>query len=348
MRRIRKGRALGPYRNRDGWRVIAVARDGERDSRVFATEEEALDVKRELNRQFELEEVTVTEAIKQYAAHLATDKERRKVSIDRAVYHLHAMMPDGDTVLADIGPKQAAAMYEAMRTRKSDRTGKVPAVDTQRNCLNECGTFARWAVKQNFIQTDPFVEVEGRGKRKRGKPQLRLDEARTLLNVCLAGAEAGDRGALVVALVLLTGFRATESATLEARDVDDDGRLLWIDDSKTESSTRRMATPEVLVDALREVAKEGGALWPKSDRFWVRRQTIRWCKLAGVSRVTPHGLRGTHSTLAQEHGATSHVVAAALGHSSHVVTENHYTALGTVEQATARRAQKLLTTGKQG
>lgn len=347
MRQRKKGRVLGPYPNRAGHRIVVVDRDGARHSYVYQTEAEAHGVAAELRRQIALEEVTVTQAIEQYIEHLRTDRERRPRSVERCGYHLHSMMPDGDACLADIGPAQAEALYLAMRTRKSDRTGKVPAVDTQRNCLNECGTFARWAVRRKYIPADPFEDVEAKGKRKAGKPQLRLDEARVLCNVCESAAHAGDRGALVVALVLLTGFRAEEAADLEARDVDDDGQLLWVDDAKTEAGNRRMATPPGLIGILREAAKDGGSLWPKSDRHWVHRQTVKWCKRAGVSRVTPQGLRGTHSTLAQEHGATSLVVAAALGHTSHVITEKHYTAIGTTEQAQARRAQRMLTGKKE-
>jgi integrase len=343
MRQRKKGRVLGPYPNRDGWRIVVVTRDGARHSSVHPSEEAAADVAAELRAQLALEEVTVSQAIGQYAEHLRVTRERRAVSVTRTMFHLHSMMPDGETVLADIGPRQAAALYAAMCGRVSDRTGKVPAVDSQRNALNECGTFARWAVRNRYLQADPFKDVEAKGRRKRGKPQLRVDEARVFYAVTLSGAKAGDRGAMVSLLILLTGFRATESAQLEGRDVDDDGHLLWIDDSKTEAGKRRMTTPPELVEPLKAVAREGGSLWPKTDRHWVHRQVVKWCKLAGVSRVTPHGLRGTHASLAQENGATSLVVAAALGHTSHVVTERHYTALGVTEQAQARRAQRLLT-----
>lgn len=345
MRRKQRGRVLGPYPNRSGWRIVVVERDGARHSSVHPSEAKAREVAAELRAQLALEEVTVSQAIDQYTDHLRDERERRAVSVTRTVYHLHAMMPDGDLALADIGPAAAEKLYADLRTRVSDRTGRVPAVDNHRNSLNECGTFARWAVKKKYLQADPFAAVEPLGKRKRGKPQLRLGEAKALLDVTEAAAQAGDRGALLVALILLTAFRATESAELEARDVDDEGRLLWIDESKSERGRRRMATPPQLVEALRLVAKDGGSLWPKSDRHYVYRQVRKWCKRAGVPIVPPHGLRGTHSTLAQESGATSLVVAAALGHGV-AINQRAYTAVGTAEQATAHRAQRLLTSGR--
>ncbi len=338
MRRNNKGRVLGPYQHGKLWRIVVVESDGTRHPSNHPSEAEACDVRDELIQQLADEEVSVSQAIEQYLEYLRTAKERKPVSVTRTGFHLRAMLPDGTVPLASIGPKQAAALYADLCARVSPKTKRVPAADSQRNALNECGTFARWAVRRKYMPADPFEDIEARGKRKQGKPQLRLDEARKLLDVTMASAFAGDRGALVVALVLLTGFRATESATMEGRDVDNDGRLLWTD-GKT--GKRRMETPEALIPLLHAIAAEGGSLWPKQDRYWVYRQVRKWCKRADVAVVTPHGLRGTHSTLAQDHGATSHIVAAALGHGVGI-NQRAYTLAGTAAQAKARRTQKLL------
>jgi integrase len=337
-KRKQEQRVLGPYPHGKKWRVFLVERDGTRVPSLHESEASAEGFIRDLRAELEVQEVTVGQAVMEYEVHLRTIKERKPVSVTRTLFHLHSMMTDETLFLSDITPKCAAQLYDDLCKRVSKKTGKVPAVDSQRNTLNECGTFGRWAAKKGYLPADPWDAIEARGKRKQGKPQLRLDEARKLLEVTLAAAYAGDRGALVVALLLLTGFRASEAGMMEGRDVDDDGRLLWTD-GKT--GKRRMETPDVIVDILRVVAAEGGSLWPKSDRYWVYRQTRKWCKRAGVAVVTPHGLRGTHSTLAQEHGATSHVVASALGHGVGI-NQRAYTVAGTADQAKARRTQKLL------
>jgi len=46
---------------------------------------------------------------------------------------------------------------------------------------------------------------------------------------------------------------------------------------------------------------------------------------AGVPVVCPHGLRGTHATLAEEAGEAGAAVARQLGHTDHKVTEGHGT-----------------------
>jgi integrase/recombinase XerC len=346
MRTRTKGRVNGPYPDRRGWRVVVVARDGTRTSSVLASEAEARAVVDELRRQLALEEVTVAQAIEMYATHLA-ERGRRESSIRRAENHLRMVLADPDAMLADIGPAQAAALYADARARKCARTNRPYSVDTHRNALTECGMFARWALRRKLIGSDPFADVEPIGKRKRGKPQLRLDEARKLLDVTVPAAEEGDRGALCVTLLLLTGLRASEAAHLGTRDVDDSGRLLWVSTSKTEAGLRRLAVPDPLVGPLAAAAKGGGAVFPVESRFWVRRQVTAWCRRAGVPVVPPHGLRGTHSTLAQEHGATSHLVAAALGHADDGQTaERHYTAPGAAQTAQARRAWKVLAGGR--
>ena len=67
----------------------------------------------------------------------------------------------------------------------------------------------------------------------------------------------------------------------------------------------------------------------------------RLCAEAEVPVVCTQSLRGLHASVAAEAGATSHVVASALGHSSPAVTHAHY-----IDGATARRARTRRVIGK--
>ena len=75
----------------------------------------------------------------------------------------------------------------------------------------------------------------------------------------------------------------------------------------------------------------------RRDRYWLHYHLQKLCKEARVPVVCPHSLRGLHATLATEAGATSHVVAAALGHTSPAVTQAHYIQPGTFQRARTRR-----------
>ena len=61
------------------------------------------------------------------------------------------------------------------------------------------------------------------------------------------------------------------------------------------------------------------------SRFDVHRAVLRICRVAGVQRVCPQGLRGSHASLAQEAGTTSEVVGAALGHGPGVDNRSYAT-----------------------
>jgi hypothetical protein len=64
--------------------------------------------------------------------------------------------------------------------------------------------------------------------------------------------------------------------------------------------------------------------------------------------VGPHGLRGTHATLAVEAGVTGDVVAAALGHESFAVTAGHYASAESVTSARTRKVEAALSCGTPG
>jgi hypothetical protein len=75
---------------------------------------------------------------------------------------------------------------------------------------------------------------------------------------------------------------------------------------------------------------------------WLWGHVHKLCDEAGVPRVSTHSLRGLHSTLALEAGATSSAVAAALGHGSFQITAKHYAAPGTVERVRSKVVEHTL------
>ena len=154
-------------------------------------------------------------------------------------------------------------------------------------------------------------------------------------------------------MALMLGMRASEVLCRIVRDLDDSGRVLWITRGKTDNARRRLNVPEVLRPLLLRCA-EGKSpdefLFgcspvhpdkPLTDAWlWTRIQ--RLCKEAGVPRISTHSLRGLHSTLALEAGATSSAVAAALGHGSFQITAKHYAAPGTVDRVRSRVVEETL------
>ena len=171
--------------------------------------------------------------------------------------------------------------------------------------------------------------------------------------MALQKAQAGECAATCALLALLLGMRASEVLHRVVRDLDDHGRVLWITRGKTDNARRRLQVPEVLRPLLLRYAEgktpeqllfqpeAGGRQQPLSDA-WLWGQVQRLCDEAGVPRVSTHSLRGLHSTLALEAGATGGAVAAALGHGSFAVTAKHYAAPGTMDRVRSKVVEEAL------
>lgn len=343
MRLSEGERVHGPYEHRSRWRlVIKGGADGKQRYLGFETREEAQRCKRELSK--ECDPRTVDEAVSAYLAHLR-DTGIKATSVKthwyrlRAFFHLGTIETNSGGPLSHLTPEHAQALYDAMR--------KTSAVDTHRNCLTLAKAFGTWCVKQGWVKANPLATIEPMGRWKRGKEQLRVTEARTFIATCRKLGDQGDAGAIGAMTALLLGLRAGEVVDRVVRDLDDDGRLLWIPWSKTEAGRRTLEVPEMLKPYLLRLA-EGkqptDRLFTEKDRHWLLYHVRRVCRLAGLPAITAHSLRGLHSTLATEHGSTGHVVASALGHTSYAMTRKHYVQPGTVERVARRRVQALIDT----
>ena len=219
------------------------------------------------------------------------------------------------------------------------------AVDTHRNVLAEAKTFLGWCVTKTWIRANPLRAVEGRGRRRRGKEQLRIDEARKWLVRARRRAKEGNAGAVAAMVTLLLGLRCSEVISRQVRDLDDVGRLLWIPESKTEAGRRTLVVPKLLRPLLLKLAEAKTSTEPLfgyHDRAWPRKWVQRICEEVHVQRVTAHGMRGLHSTLALDAGQTAPAVAAALGHESPTTTLGHYAAPGAGSAARQDRTVKVL------
>jgi len=313
---------------------------GQKTPETYETEEEATDVVRSLTKLLTGEEaLTVEDALSQYEEHLH-DKGNKERSIDTTLGRLKAFFSERGLLVGRLTPARCQGYYDALREKV--------AVDTHRNTLAQAKTFTRWCKSKGIISKDPLAAVEGKGRRKKGKEQLRIDEARKW---CKKAHElaSGEAGAVAALITLLMGLRASEIVERVVRDVDDGGRLLWIPDSKTEAGKRTVKVPEELRPYLLQLCegKKGNELlFGKHWRDWPREWVQRICGLAKVPRVTAHGMRGLHATLGEESGATPEMVATTLGHVSVSTTHAHYTKRSAVDGARQERMLTVLEGGR--
>lgn len=304
----------GPYAEQNGtWRVV-VYRAGKRTAPTFQDEQEARDFVRGLKEEIEgRSQTTIREAVEQYIV----DESMAEAHAQRTRRHLLGLFKQ-DQLLASLTPKQCQEGYDEYR--------KGRANDTHLNGLGQARTFLNWCVRRKLISSSPVVEVIGKGERKSGKDQLTIDEMLRLHAVCLREADKGDDAAVAVACALTFGIRATEVVSREARDLDAGGTVFRVRRLKKRNKVviDNFRVPASLQPHLKRLAAQGGYLFPGRTYFWLRRNTKRLCRMAGVSIVSTQNLRGSVSSGMRTLGAPLEFIQQALSHEHVSITSRAY------------------------
>jgi len=338
----------GPYQEAPNKFRLKISENGETRSICFQSYEEADLAKSRLRDDIASQQVyTIGEAVRQFCQHLAETRGIKPESVYWTGAQLDWLPPHA--ALASINQEKAEKLYRDLVSTPNPRTGKPLSSATHHGRLGLARRLYEFAIKHEMCRTNPFAQVTPIGRKRVGKPQLRIDEARRFEAKALELAQAGDAAALGALLMLHLGLRQGEVAARVARDVDDEGRVLWVPSGKTKNARRRLKVPELLrplLLKLTETTPPGALLFYKGERvpptnyFWA--QVRRLCQLAEVPTVCPHSLRGLHATLALEGGATSDAVARALGHGSFAMTARHYASESSVDNAKASKVSSLL------
>lgn len=339
-------KAYGPYPHRRKWRVVFRER-GEKDLvEDYDTEEQAravIDAFRSA-----AQGKTVSQAVDDFLAYQRSiPLAKNSILATRGALRCMLGSAIAAMMVSELSPLRARAMYEAMRAR-------TKSVATQHGALERSKAWGAWLASKGWTRGNPFHGIKPIGRKKKGKVQLRITEARALVDYCVT---RGDRAAAAVLCYYLLGVAQGELRIVTGRDIDEGGTLLWIERGKTEKRRRHLEVPPILAPILKRLADEAGPaglVFPGSKE-WSRQITDKITKAAGVTRVTPHGLRGSHSTHAVRGGASSALVMSALdeaarsmGHASTAVTKAHYVAPGATDAATAQNVLRVLAGGRSG
>lgn len=336
----------GPYYKNGHHHVHLHLLDGTRKYKSFGTEEAAMDFIHRNEARMVNNPITVAKAIELYVDSRADLKQTSRETIR---YRLEALADGFEDVLIQAFPAMTAWT----------RLVAENAVDTLHGIRSAAVGFFEWCIRHPYLKKNPFAGIEIAGRKKRGKAQLRLDEARSFLERALVVA-SGERiskrrgsqqevAVLGAATALVLGLRNSEVVGCQVRDLDDGGATLWIAASKTEAGIRRVEIPDVLRPPLLKLAENRSGtepLLPGLTKDGMRYWTKALCKKLDLPQVTPQGLRGTHATASMRPHANPHEVAAALGHESFAVTARHYAKPAAVAAAKQQAAAEALAPSK--
>ena len=344
MRQQKPARVVGPYMEKGKYRVVVVE-NGRRQNHFAATEEAALRLRAELQAGLRrAKPKSVEQAISEWLAGKVRSGSCSAISAEQQRVRLKRMLgPAMSDPVGAVTKRQGEAIYARFVDQPSKFTATPPAAATHRKALSIARSFFEWAVGRGYAKKNPLADVVPVGRPRRGKLQLRIDEARAFLAAALAFADSrGDSLAVGAAAALLLGLRASEIVHCRVRDLDDHGRVLWVEGTKTASSRRRLAVPGILQPFLLRLAAKreplsflfGESRSGQPRRRAALRLRVRGlCEKASVPIVCPHSLRGLWATLAVESGAVTHAVAAALGHNSFEMTKRHYAQASAIDGA---------------
>lgn len=341
-------RVYGPSEHKGKWSVIYQWRDVHGQRRRAresyaskATAQRVADEARAL-----LSDLTADAAVTRYFRH---QRERgvRDVTIKAEEVRLRVLLCLAERDLPlPIPPALACRMVDDQRERLA------PA--THQEYLAVARRWSAWLMDQGWTKDCPFAKAKAKMGGTRGKPQLRLDEAKRFADVAVA---EGSPEGVAACLALMTGARASEITERRVRDLDMGGTALCIPDheggawrTKTKAGKRYLRIPPSLQPAMRAFAAGKDPmdwLWPVPTTPWdsgtrlkgvrllpergprrspssrtrthLTREDLyhavkRLCVKAGVPVVSPHGLRGTFATVTVEIGVATDMLARNMGH----------------------------------
>jgi integrase len=343
-------RVNGPYPEGDKWRIYLIDGSG-RKSFFYNSRADAEAMKAKLVAKARaLKERTIGESLDDYCDYRVRVRGVLPQPADHQRRHLRMLLPP-DWPLASLTTERAQRLYLEYAGRQNRITGKPISVATHQWVLLLAKCWGRWLVKSGASLVNPLASVEPIGRAKAGKLQLTRDEAQCLSQVAVKKAQAGEREAIGILLMLHLGLRKGEVAARVARDVDTEGQVLIIPFGKTATSRRRLEVPVWLRPYLQSLC-EGRAptellflarcgTKPLGKQYWWRK-IRQLCKVAAVPLVCPHSLRGLHATHALEEGASGDAVARALGHTNFKMTAKHYASADSVANARLAKASQTL------
>lgn len=239
---------------------------------------------------------------------------------------------DINKVLKDImaGKTRVSVKTKKLRGKAIVRGGAGTATRT----VGLLGGILTYAVEAGIIERNP---AHGIRKPKDNVRNRRLTEAeyRTLGEILRKAAEDEkyEMTVEIIRQIALTGCRRTEMITLQWIEVDTDASCLRLIDSKEGASIRPIGLPVVEYLENRKTADVGTYVFPgQGDDNAFGSFPNHWEKIfeeTPLGHITPHVLRHSFASIANDLGFTEVTIAALVGHAKGSVTSKYIHTLDT-------------------
>jgi len=297
-------------------------------------------------RHLDTNAITVKELCTRYVADceagLVLGKKRRPkrpstLQIDRSRINRHILPLLGTRKVKDLTTgdiMQFIRDVAAGKTRADIKTGKHGraivrgGIGTATRSLGLIGGILTYAAREGIIERNPAHGIRKAADRVKDR-RLTEDEYK-LLGRILASKEDDLQFATTVAMIraiAMTGCRRGEIINLKGFEVEAHRSCLRLQDSKEGASTRPVGLP--VIELLEPLIPEErtGFVFPGTEqgkplvgfpKLWIK--LLRGSALADI---TPHVLRHSFASMANDLGFTETTIAALVGHSRGTITSRY-------------------------
>lgn len=265
-------------------------------------------------------------------------KKASTVEIDKGRVDRHIIPLLGQRAVKDLKTADIRAFVRDVTAGKTARNEKTDAggrsivtggAGTAARTLGLLGGILSYAVEEEYRKDNP---ARGVVKQKDQKRRVRLEAHgyRALATKLDELERAGTRwqSIAIARLLALTGCRRGEIEQLRLLEIDLKGRKLCLGDTKTGESIRPLgsAAAEILVEVLKR-DRPSDYVFPaiKGKTPWYQDFPRVWTESIQpiVPGVTPHGLRHSFASHADDIGLSDPTIKALLGHARSGVTAGY-------------------------
>lgn len=210
--------------------------------------------------------------------------------------------------LSDITPHQVSRVIDALLATPSEAN----------HLFKSARTFFRWATRRSFISISP-LQVMQMPARETARDRVLTDTE--LLSVWRAAERQGYPHGTIVKLLILTGQRRGEIASLRWEFIDGKNRVMTFPPSITKNGREhRIPYSSMVAAVLENIPNESGLLFPargKDTPFsgWSKSKETLECDPA-IQPWTLHDLRRTFATNLAALGVPPHITERLLNHVS--------------------------------
>jgi integrase len=220
------------------------------------------------------------------------------------------------------------------KTKKRGRSIVRGGIGTGTRTVGMLGAILTYARENGTIETNPAHGIRKPAYEKRTR-RLSEDEYRLLGKLLSKAAQDGQlaTAAAIARAIALTGCRRGEIINLIWPEADMDNSCLRLTDSKEGASVRPIGLPAIdLLTARRPEHPAGPVFVGTLEGKPLVGFPKHWHKIVAdtpLAGITPHVLRHSYASVANDLGFTESTVAALLGHAQGTVTSRYIHAVDT-------------------